>query len=304
MSSHTLKLHVESPGTPYSSSTGAAIRSPAGHTWFEVVYPDGKSLQSGFAPRDPKSGASSAPGKIFNDDGENYHGAPAFTAQYEITESQAKTLKQFREDPARFGFDKDNYHALTNSCVDFVWKALETIGMNPLKKHGDILPFDNIDDFMRLKNPAVVRPVPAPVSWLDDAWDSLRTPDPFPVLPLDIAFEPEAPQGTVSVGPLGPAIAVVPTEMDFSTPTPPGSVTVGALGAPEPVPAPTWSGWEYGDCLVMDDPTPGVDRGDHSLCMRFYSQVSVKSLYQPLFRMADSGMIGSGRNDFSTQWLA
>jgi hypothetical protein len=304
MSSHTLKLHIENPGTLYSSPNGEMNRSLAGHAWFEVTYSDGSSVQSGFAPQDPKSGTSSVPGNVFRNDGKNYAGAPAFTAQYEITAAQAKTLEQFHENPAQFGFDKDNYHALTNSCVDFVWKALETIGMNPLKKQGDVLPIDNIDDFMRLKNPAI-RPKPsAPISVLGDAWDSLRTPDVFPMLPWEIAFEPEAPQGTITVGPLGPAIPVVPTEMDFGTPPPQGSVSVAPLGVPEPVPAPTWEGWAYGDCLVLDDPTPGVDRGDHSLCKLFYAPSAFNSANPSLSRMTVNGLVSSGRNEFSMPWLA
>ena len=42
----------------------------------------------------------------------------------EITKEQYDALKAFGKNPERYGFNKDWYDALNNSCVDFTYSAL------------------------------------------------------------------------------------------------------------------------------------------------------------------------------------
>lgn len=245
MSTYTLKLHIESPGTKYTHEDGTVTSSPAGHAWFEVISPEGISAQSGFGPDVAKSDMSSVQGHVLGNDGEAYSGSPAFTAIYAITQEQAATLGTFRQDPKQFGFNKDSYHALTNSCVDFVWKALETIGMNPLKRQGEIYPMDNADDFLKLRNPAIsAKPaqsdkIDPPISLFQDPLSLLPNLDPYPVN----AWTPMLPGGSIIVSPL-------------EAPVP---IPVMALGGRRFVP---------GDCFLWDavNPSRDLDPSDHRAC--------------------------------------
>ncbi|MCA1325037.1 hypothetical protein [Herbaspirillum sp. alder98] len=215
MRGYTLKLHVESPGTLYFSPGEDPTRSIGGHAWFEVVSPDNSSTQAGFAPASPKSGSSSAPGKIYNNDGEGYAGLPAFSVSYEVTADQAKTLTQFIEGPGQFGFDINNYHAISNSCVDFVWKALEVIGMNPLKRQGDIFPLDNVDDFMLLLN---LKMLSSSIRGIGSPWHSswMRRAT---AQSIETNFWDKTPDGTVTVSPLGQHFSDNPDATNFGVAT-------------------------------------------------------------------------------------
>lgn len=154
MSDYLLRIHIESPDTMHTAPNGQESESDYGHVWYEIIKPDGSTLQAGFGPLDPKSGPSSVPGSVSFDDGTAYAGTPYFTATYRVTAEQAATLENYRFNPETYGFDKDNYHALTNSCVDFVWKGLNTIGMNPTGFQGELKPTDNAEKFSLLNNPA------------------------------------------------------------------------------------------------------------------------------------------------------
>lgn len=153
-SGYLLKLHIESAGTIHTSTSGQTTPSSAGHAWVEVILPTGQSYEAGFGPSDPKGGASSVPGKVFDNDGAAYAGNPFFTVTYKISAEQASKLVDFGDNPAQYNFNKESYHAVNNSCVDFVWKGLEIIGMNPNGFQGDLLPKDNTDDLSGLRNPS------------------------------------------------------------------------------------------------------------------------------------------------------
>ena len=220
MSDMMLKLHIEKPGTNYVHRDGGAVPSTAGHVWMEISYPDGVSTQGGFAPENPKGGIYSVQGEVKNDDKEAYAGDSTFTATYKITALQAQTLEKYFLSPVAFGFDKSHYHALTNSCVDFVWKGLKQIGMNPTGFEGHTLPMANRDDFSLLKNPqipgggliSIASKDPIPVvaepmmSPFSDWWGVAPTPwVSVSHIPSDDAH---LPQGTITVGPLSPPIPV------------------------------------------------------------------------------------------------
>nr|WP_198985174.1 hypothetical protein [Herbaspirillum sp. ASV7] len=215
-----LKLHVESPGTIYKNSNGDSAPSVAGHVWMEIVDPVGGSRAAGFAPLDPKGGVMSVPGRIYKDDEAAYSGAPAFTATFQITEEQSRALSRYISAPKEQGFDKDHYHALTNSCVDFVWKGLQQIGMNPTAYEGHTMPMANRDDFSLLKNPqipgggliSIATKDPIPVvaepmmSPFNDWWGA--APAPWVSVSHIHVDDAHLPQGTITVGPLSPPIPV------------------------------------------------------------------------------------------------
>lgn len=223
MESVLLKLHIESASTIYTDRTGNSSPSMAGHVWLEIVQADGSAKQAGFAPLEHKAGLSSVQGKVYGDDGHAYAGSPYFSAAYRITESQAKALERFIDSPEEYGFDKAHYHAVTNSCVDFVWKGLQQIGMNPFGFEGHTLPMANRDDFSTLKNPLIpggglvhiesrgIQPVTEEpmVSPFNDGWWVAPVPW-ISVSPVP-AEDAYLPRGTIIVGPLS---APVPVQQD------------------------------------------------------------------------------------------
>lgn len=227
MNDTLMKLHIEKPGTNYINLNGDVTSSSAGHMWFEVIRPNGTSFQAGFAPVDPKGGVSPVPGDVLGNDGISYDGDPHYTAAYRITEDQADILGRYVRSPSSFGFDKENYHALTNSCVDFVWKGLEEIGMNPDKYEGHPHPVKNMDRISTLNNPQMpdsglveLRKTDDGVAGLEeqvsspmnDMWSG--TPNPWAhIIQLPDISDADLPVGTITISPLGPAIAV---ELDGS----------------------------------------------------------------------------------------
>ena len=54
----------------------------------------------------------------------------------------------FGNNPAAYGFDT-YYDVLSNSCVDFFWKAMEVGGLNKGRYEGSLWPTDNIEDLRR-----------------------------------------------------------------------------------------------------------------------------------------------------------
>lgn len=212
-----LKLHIEAPGTMYRHPNGDVSPSLAGHAWMELVNSDGNSIPAGFGPVESKTGVASVSGRIIETDRESYAGDSYFTATYVVTEGQAKAIERFIARPAEYGFDKDHYHAATNSCVDFVWKGLEQVGMNPERFEGDLHPMRNIEKFSSLKNPlipgggliGIEKNEEGPRGFddyfqspLNDWWSG--TPHPW-VAPQEMpqTSVAEPPAGEILVGPLG-----------------------------------------------------------------------------------------------------
>ena len=84
-----------------------------------------------------------APGGVTHNDGATYD--PGYYTHYiELTEEQYAAMQDFLFNPTKYGFGPDDYNAATNSCVDYMWKALEQAGMNPDGWEGYPYPADNI----------------------------------------------------------------------------------------------------------------------------------------------------------------
>lgn len=228
MGTSLLKLHIESPNTLHTGYGGESSPSLAGHVWMEIVRPDGSAKQAGFAPVDAKGGMAAVAGKVYDNDGAAYTGDPNFSVTFSVTESQVKALDRFFSAPEENGFDKDHYHAITNSCVDFVWKGLQQIGMNPTGFEGHTLPMANRDEFSTLKNPQIPGgglisiaskdPIPVVdepmVSPFNDWWWAAPAPwASVSHVPVDDAH---LPQGTITVGPLSPPVPVPQDGTDYA----------------------------------------------------------------------------------------
>lgn len=148
-----LVIRIADGLTKYRGGT----RSWAGHMWFEVQSLDNKpyNFVSGFAS---VGGVPVGKGQVLNSDSKNYETA-YYTAVLDITESQAKKLLEFNNNPKKFGFDNSKYNAATHSCVDYVFKALQVIGKNPnydKGEQGDSVPANNVDDLKRLLGKQII----------------------------------------------------------------------------------------------------------------------------------------------------
>ena len=121
-----LTINIVRAGTQHSSGP-----SKTGHFWYTVSGDDGSHSSYGFAPDEPHEGYPFAPGQVYTNDDTAYDPtARYYTRTVEITQTQFDALQAFGEDPASFGFSL-YYSGLGNSCVDFVWRALDLGGIVP-----------------------------------------------------------------------------------------------------------------------------------------------------------------------------
>lgn len=140
-----LTINISGIGSPLSDG-GSSL---TGHMWYSITDANGNTSSYGFAPAE--SGQAEGPGEVKYDDSSHYL-VKEYTQDIEITDYQYNTLKDYGTDPNPYGFDTW-YNGLSNSCVDFTWKALQLIGLNPNKFEGDLLPVNNIDDLKKLLGP-------------------------------------------------------------------------------------------------------------------------------------------------------
>ena len=156
---YTIKINIAEDGSPYIDSEGVTHNTLTGHMWYSIS--DGTSSSSfGFAPTDTWegwsfydidlfngtdfSGVPIAPGKIYPTDDGSYT-SRYYTGEIVITSGQYTDLLAFGDGTNLHGFTTW-YDGLDNSCVDYVWKALNIIGVNPNDFEGQILPTHNADD--------------------------------------------------------------------------------------------------------------------------------------------------------------
>lgn len=128
------------------ADAGARIKddkpSIAGHMWLSV-YGNGQTSSMGFGP--VKHGDPSGPREKTDKDNDKYLDI-YYSGKIYITENQYYTLKDFWDHPKKYGFDPDEYNGLSNSCIDYTWKALYAIGLNPTDFEGNIYPSHNADN--------------------------------------------------------------------------------------------------------------------------------------------------------------
>ena len=138
----TLTVKIASSGTVFDGGG----KSLTGHMWVSIDQDgDGPltAVSMGFAP------IVSSPfwqGKFFDSDDSHYT-STYYTGTINISAAQYTQLINFGQNPSNYGFSAI-YLADSNNYVDFTWKALQIIGINPSGFQGDILPTliaDNVD---------------------------------------------------------------------------------------------------------------------------------------------------------------
>ena len=137
-------VSVASAGTP----TADGGKSLAGHLWYSVSCPSEIGNGWGAGPYSfgfsQKGGKPIGPGGV-NVDGDDHHYYKSYvTHTFSVTVAAAEAMRGFGQDPFAKGTFSSFYNVLTNSCVDFVWKALEIGGLNKSGFQGALVPADNL----------------------------------------------------------------------------------------------------------------------------------------------------------------
>lgn len=143
----TVTVNIAAPGAALSDGGTSAV----GHMWYELSDDQGQLSSYGFAPDEEHQGKPFAPGQVYSTDSDHYQ-KPAYSRTIEITPSQYDAMKSFGDNPTSARFSM-RYNGLTNSCIDFTWKALEQGGLNPSGFQGRLLPTANQSAVSKITNP-------------------------------------------------------------------------------------------------------------------------------------------------------
>lgn len=149
---YSVTIYVAAPGTP----RGEGQTSMAGHVYY-TISAGHEQLSYGFAPATP--GATSGPGKVFDNDLQRYE-RPLYARTMEISQEQYQKLLNFGDNPDLHGFNME-YQGAANSCVDFTWAALNhaglhrtsILGMPSTRFEGNLKPLDNRDAIRSIRAP-------------------------------------------------------------------------------------------------------------------------------------------------------
>ncbi|MET3449667.1 calcium-binding protein [Ralstonia sp. 1138] len=155
-------VNIANAGTPLSDGNTSSV----GHMWYSLDKGDGSQPSSyGFAPDENHHGQPFAPGQVYSNDNSNYT-STYYTRTVEISQAQYDAMKNFGE-ATRIGMPDStvhvndingkgesftlHYNGLTNSCIDYTWKAMEVGGLNPSDFQGAVWPTWNksfVDDML------------------------------------------------------------------------------------------------------------------------------------------------------------
>ncbi len=140
----TLTVKIAESGTVYDIDG----KSLTGHMWISIDQ-DGtagpmSAVSMGFAPIEHSPYGL---GFIPDNDDQKY-GSTYYTGTINISLTQYNQLINLANNPSNDGFSS-YYNVLTNSCIDFVWKALQIIGINS-GLTGDAVPTRNADNIDQL----------------------------------------------------------------------------------------------------------------------------------------------------------
>lgn len=131
----SVTIHIAESGTDLKDpETGAVIdKSSVGHMWYTLNDGNGNITSYGFAPA--KHGQAIGTGKVYKSDDKVYANT-AYSKTIPITPEQYEKMKDFGNNPTKYGFNADKYNGLNNSCIDYTWKGLEVGDLNPSKFEG------------------------------------------------------------------------------------------------------------------------------------------------------------------------
>jgi len=122
--------------------------------WYALTNDNGETTSFGFGP-----GNWYFNGEVNSADDDTYL-SHVSSRTFPITQKQYDAMMAFGQDPEAFDFSLV-YGVLSNSCIDFTWRALEVGGLNPSGFQGDIKPTSNIDEVDKI---AALEPVAARVT--------------------------------------------------------------------------------------------------------------------------------------------
>ena len=128
-------------GTVYTREDNTQVSSRAGHTWFVLHKTNKEDLDYGFSSKEkPNSDGTyslemdangNALGEVTNRDSKGYDNSDLTSITIQLNQTQYQTLKAFGEGKRTDAFDYKTYDPIDNSCVSFIFKALNLIGYNP-----------------------------------------------------------------------------------------------------------------------------------------------------------------------------
>ncbi|WP_047683961.1 MULTISPECIES: S8 family serine peptidase [Xenorhabdus] len=123
------------------NKAGDVHPSSAGHMWYVINDGNGNEQSYGF---ESELGEPWGKGRVTRHDNVAYK-QTVYEVSVALTETQGKRLIDFSENPDKVGgFRKAEYHVVTNSCVDFVFFSLTSIGYNTHGMQGNLVPVNNI----------------------------------------------------------------------------------------------------------------------------------------------------------------
>lgn len=149
----TVTFKVAEAGAPYEhqedkggNKAGDVTSSTGGHMWYSISDGVNPPESYGFSSR---YGEPFGEGRVSTNDDLAYR-VTAYETTVQLTEDQYNNLKNFSTHPELQNFDAARYRVFTNSCVDFTFKALETIGYKITDFEGNLLPQRNIEPLKEL----------------------------------------------------------------------------------------------------------------------------------------------------------
>lgn len=178
---YTVTIYTAYPGTPLNNDDGSPKfeegkrkTSAAGHMWLQIkkINEDGintGNISYGFAPIEH---GMEGPGEVIDKDTTHYEN-PYYSRTMEITKRQYDKIYEFGDLAMK---EKSNkyfnlmYHGLTNSCINFTWKALGHAGIKPTSTWNDMSIYNSSlklagifeGDIKVINNIPHVRSIPAP----------------------------------------------------------------------------------------------------------------------------------------------
>lgn len=118
---------------------GDTHASTGGHMWYSISNGVDAAKSYGF---ESKYDSVHGEGQVTPYDDRGYK-ETIYEVTIALSKDQYEKLLTFSTDPKSNGFDDSRYRLLTNSCVDFVFASLKTIGYNEYGIEGYLLPQEN-----------------------------------------------------------------------------------------------------------------------------------------------------------------
>ncbi|MYM37529.1 matrixin family metalloprotease [Duganella sp. FT94W] len=99
--------------------------------YYVLTDDSGQDHSFGWAPDESHQGNPIAPGAVYTNDDSNYQPLTYSASSVSISQAQYDTLMGFGTPGSANYLEgmSSTYNILTNSCVDFTWKAMEQIGV-------------------------------------------------------------------------------------------------------------------------------------------------------------------------------